>query len=115
LVISTLVNALTHVSRPFTNNALNIATLNIANEAATAGYVMAYNRAVFDNADLSGRRVAYIGLLEVIGNVGAALAGVVLMLLIAALGVQSGLESFFFVTAGVVLLVLTARFPMYRK
>lgn len=115
LVISTVINALTHLSRPFTNNALNIATLNIANEAATTGYMMAYNRAVFDNADLSGQRVAYIGVLEVIGNLGAALAGVVLMLLIAVFGVQSALEAFFFVTAGVVLLVLTARFPLYRK
>jgi hypothetical protein len=37
------------------------------------------------------------------------------MVLIALLGVQSALEAFFFVTAAVVLLVLTARFPLYRK
>lgn len=115
LVISTIVNALTHAARPFTNSAVNIATLNVANEAATTGYMMAYNRAVFDTADLSGQRITYIGLLEVIGNLGAALAAGVLLIMLAQLGDQKALESFFFVTAAVVLLVLTARFPLYRK
>ncbi len=115
LVISTIVNALTHASRPFTNSAVNVAGLNVANEAATTGYMMAYNRAIFDNADLSGQRVAYLGVLEVIANIGATAAAVVLMLLIAPFGDQSALQTLFFITAAVALLVLTARFPLYRK
>lgn len=114
LMITAVVNALTHAARPFTNSAFNIAALNIANEAAT-GYVMAYNRAVFDNADLSGRRIEYLGFLEILGNVGAALAAVVLLLLLSFVGDQQALEVFFFITAGVVLLILTARFPLYRR
>ena len=115
LVVASLVNAATHLARPFTSSAVNIATLNVANEAATTGYTMSYNRAVFDAADRSGQRVAYLGVLEVIANIGAAVAAGLLMILITIMGDQKALEVFFYITAAVVLLVLTARFPLYRK
>jgi len=115
LMITAVFNALTHAARPFTNSAFNIAALNVANEAATTGYSMAYNRAVFDNADLSGRRIVYFGFLEILGNIGAALAAGVLLILLSFMGDRQALEVFFFIAAGVVLLILTARFPLYRR
>lgn len=115
LQIAVVANALTHASRPFMSLPINVAGLNVANEIATTGYTMSYSRAVFDNADLSGRRTTYVGMLEVIANFGAGTAALVVALLVSVLNEQQGLEVFFFVTAGVVLLVLTARFPLFRR
>jgi hypothetical protein len=89
--------------------------LNIANEAATAGYSMAYTRGNFDNADLSGRRTVYISVMEGIANMGAALAASVLALLVIVFQEVRAMEYFFFVAAAFVLLIATARFPLYRK
>jgi MFS family permease len=116
LRIASVGNALTHVMRAFTTVPIQVAGLNIANEAATTGYTMAYTRGVFDNADLSGKRTTYLGIIEVLSNFGAALGGVVLFFLISILGDNHhAIQVFFFIAAGVVLLIMTARFPLYRK
>ena len=116
LRIASVGNALTHVMRAFTTAPIQIAGLNVANEAATTGYTMAYTRGVFDNADLSGKRTTYLGIVEVLSNFGAALGGVVLFFLIGALGDDHrAIQVFFFTAAGIVLLIMTARFPLYRK
>ncbi|MDB5160514.1 MAG: hypothetical protein JWO99_777 [Candidatus Saccharibacteria bacterium] len=116
LRIASVGNALTHVMRAFTTTPIQIAGLNVANEAATTGYTMAYTRGVFDNADLSGKRTTYLGIVEVLSNFGAALGGVVLFFLISTLGDgHRAIQVFFFVAAGIVLLIMTARFPLYRK
>jgi hypothetical protein len=70
---------------------------------------------VFDNADLSGQRVTYLGLVEMQANFGAALGGFVLCSLTLMLGDKSAIHAFFFVAAVVVLLITTAKFPLYRK
>ncbi|RWZ78296.1 MAG: hypothetical protein EOT05_00840 [Candidatus Microsaccharimonas sossegonensis] len=108
-------NALTHLMRGFISTPVAVAGLNIANEAATTGYTMAYTRAMFDNADLSGERVTYLGLIEVQSNLGAALGGFMLFLLAANIGDKPSIQLFFFIAAAVVLLITTARFPLYRK
>lgn len=108
-------NAITHFLRPFTNSPVGVAGLNVANEAATTGYSMAYTRGVFDNADLSGKRTTYIGIVETFSNLGAALAGIVLYLLTTQMADHLALQVFFYIAAVVVLLIATARFPLYRK
>ncbi len=113
--VAIIANALTHVSRPFISTPVSVAGLNIANEAATTGYTMSYRRAVYDNADLSGRRTLYLGILEVLGSTGAALSAGVLAILASSFGNEIGLKVFFVVTGLVVLLILTARFPLYRR
>lgn len=115
MYIAVIANSLTHIVRPLTNTPTVVAGLNVLNEAATTGYTMSYHRAMFDNADLSGRRTTYIGMSEAIANFGAGLGALTLALLVSLVGEQEGLEGFFLVTAGVVLLVLTARFPLFRK
>lgn len=113
--VAIIANALTHLSRPFMSSPINVAGLNIVNEMATTGYTMSYHRAVFDNADLSGARAVYIGMLEVIANLGACVAALLGALLIWQLGEQSGFEALFVVTGVIVLLVLTARFPLFQR
>lgn len=113
--VGVVVNALTHVLRPFALAPATVVGLNAANEAATTAYTLPYTRAVFDNADLSGARTTYLGMLEIIANFGAGLGAVALGLMAMAFGQDSALHSFFFIAAGVALLVLTARFPLYKK
>ena len=108
-------NALTHLMRPFTGSPIAIAGLNATNEVATTGYTMPYTRAVFDNADLSGARTTYLGLTELIANFGAGLGALLLAFMAPYFGEQPALTGFFFVSAAAALLVLTARFPLYKK
>lgn len=115
LRIATYANSLTHILRSFVAVPVGVAGLNIANEAATTGYTMAYIRGIFDNADLSGKRTTYLGVVEVLSNLGAALSGVVLYCLVTLIDTHQAIQIFFFITAGVVLLVTTARFSLYRK
>lgn len=113
--VAVIGNALTHCMRPFIGSPVTAAGLNVVNEAATSGYVMPYTRGVFDNADLSGRRIAYVGLLEVLGNLGALAGALAVAGLVSVFGDFQGLQGYFFLTAAVVLLILTARFPLYRR
>lgn len=108
-------NSITHFMRAFTGTPIGVAGLNIANEAATTGYTMAYTRGVFDNADLSGQRTTYLGIVETQSNIGAAVGGFLLFFLASALGDELSLHTFFFVAAAVVLFIATAKFPLYRK
>lgn len=112
---ATIGNSLTHLMRPFVVSPVTIVGLNAANELATTGYTLPYTRALFDNADISGARTTYLGVIEVISNIGACMAALFLSIVAAIYGEEVALRSFFFVTAGVVLLVLTARFPLYKK
>ena len=115
LRVAAIGNSLTHLMRAFTATPIAVAGLNIANEAATTGYSMALTRGIFDNADLSGQRVTYIGVVEAIANLGAAIAGFVLFFLATLLEHQLSIHVFFFIAAAVVLLIGLARFPLYQK
>ena len=110
-----IANAATHLIRPFVVSPVTVAGLNAANELATTAYTLPYTRAVFDNADLSGARVAYLGIVEMTSNFGASMAAFILGILIVCFGDHDALRNFFFIGAGVVLLMLTARFPLYKK
>lgn len=112
---SAIANAATHSIRPFVGTPGAIAGLNAASEVATTGYTMPYMRAVFDNADLSGMRTTYLGLTEVVSNLGASMGALALALLAFTIGSDNALTNFFFLSAGSALLILTARFPLYKK
>lgn len=116
LRISTIANALTHLARPFITTPIGVAGSNITNEVATTGYTMAFNRGVFDTADNSGRRIVYILFLEVLYDIGAliaclTLAGLVVLLPTSVLAMQV----FFVIAAVYTLLLMSAKFSLYRK
>ncbi|MEI7689469.1 MAG: MFS transporter [Candidatus Saccharibacteria bacterium] len=115
LKISVIANALVHASRPFATVPASIVGTNIANEAATMGYNMAFTRGVFDTADLSGHRILYLCVCDAVANFGAAIACVALLICAMFLGNADGLRIFFFVAAGFVLLIGSAKFDIYRK
>ena len=112
---ATIMNTITHMVRPFIQTTVPVAGLNAANELATTGYLMPYTRAVFDNADLSGARITYLGLTETIANAGAALGAFILGCMIGIMQQETAFQWFYFLGAAMSLLILTARFPLYKK
>lgn len=110
-----VVDALTHVSRPFVTGPVGIVAANAVNDTATTAYTMAFMRGVFDMADVSGFRVTYLYLMEFASNVGATIAALLFVLVSLLLPVSSSFMVFFAVTGLVGLGMLTARFPLYKK
>lgn len=115
LLISGVMVSATHLARGSVGSPVMAAGLNVVNEAASTGYLMSYTRAVFDNTDLSGNRTTYLGVTEIITNTGAACAAATLAFLAFAFTSEEALRYIFFIAAGVSLLLLTARFPLYRR
>lgn len=110
-----IVNSLVHLTRPFVVSPMIVASVNMANEAATTGYGMAFTRGMFDTADSSGRRVTYLGFIEVMVNAGAVVAGMLFFAFVTLLGDVEGMRAFFFAAAVVVLLIMTPKFHLYQK
>jgi MFS family permease len=115
LRLSVIANAFVHASRPFAINPAMIVGTNIANEAATMGYTMSFMRGVFDTADISGHRIVYLTISDIVANIGAAIACGLLLAFTIFLGDVQGLQLFFFFAAGFVLLIGTANFRLYSK
>lgn len=115
LKASVLANSLVHLTRPFVQAPVMVGAINIANEAATTGYVMAFTRGMFDTADLSGHRITYLGCVELVQNLGASLAGATLFVAITLFDDKVSMQGFFFVAAAVGLLIATPRFRLYQS
>lgn len=112
---SVIGNSLVHLVRPFVNNVGVTLGVNIANEVVTTGYGLAFTRGMFDTADISGHRITYLACIEIMANLGAALAGGALVLCVLAFGDIQGMRSFFFVAAIAVFIIATPKFQLYRK
>jgi MFS family permease len=116
LRIAAIANAATHLFRPFVATPAGVAAANITNEIATTGYSMAFMRGMFDTADNSGHRIVYLFCIEVALNLGAMLACLILAVLVLLLPtVTLAMQLFFVVTGLYVLLLLGARFNLYRS
>lgn len=116
LRISTIANALTHFFRAFVTTPTAVVSANITNEIATAGYTMAFQRGIFDTADLSGRRIVYLLFVQIALNVGSTFACLVFALLLIATPTSTLAMQIFFVFAAMyVLLLMSARFSLYSK
>lgn len=108
-------SAITHLLRPFIASPVTVAGLNAGHELAATAYALPYTRAIYDNADISGARITYIGIAEVVANIGAGAGALLVGVLAMATTGEFALKSLFFVAAAMVLLILTARFPLYKK
>jgi sugar phosphate permease len=115
LRLSVIANGLVHAVRPFVNSPVIIAGTNVVNEAETTGYNMAFMRGVFDTADLSGNRILYLSICDVVLNLGSAVACAVVFILSGSVGDIIGMKTYFFVAAIAVLLIGVANFRLYRK
>jgi len=115
LYITVAANSLVHLARPFVASPVIVAGVNAANEVATTGYAMAFTRGMFDTADLSGHRFTYLGIIEVVANLGATIAAFCFLMFVLSWDAATGMRSFFFLAAGVALFIGSARFHLYRK
>jgi MFS family permease len=108
-------NSVVHLSRPFTMTSINAAAVNVANEAATTGYIMAYFKGLFDTADRIERRITFLGMTEVFLNLGCVVAAGAAYGMVLLLGDQAGLRNFFFIGAVIGLGILVSKFTVYRR
>lgn len=115
LRFSVLLNSFVHLVRVFVVTPVGVLLTNILNEAGTTGYSMASTRGVFDTADMSGNRVAYLYLVEVAVNLGAALAALALAVLLVMTNDIAGLKLLFILAAGVTAIIASAKFALYRR
>ncbi|HCZ28272.1 TPA: hypothetical protein DHU97_00825 [Candidatus Saccharibacteria bacterium] len=115
LKFSTIFNSFIHLMRAFISTPTSVVLANIMNEAGTTGYSMAFTRGLFDAADSSGKRLAYLYIIEIMVNFGASFAALILAAIFALYSGELGLRVFFVVTAGLTLLIMTPRFMLYRR
>ncbi|MCB9820257.1 hypothetical protein H6796_03100 [Candidatus Nomurabacteria bacterium] len=64
LSISVVANACLHLVRPFVTTPVGLGLVNVVNEVVASGYSMPFLRGIFDTADRSGNRLAYILMIE---------------------------------------------------
>lgn len=115
LRFSTIFNSFIHLLRAFISTPMSVVLANIMNEAGTTGYSMAFTRGMFDTADSSGKRLAYLFIIEQTVNVGASLAALILAAIVLFLPSETSLRLFFIAAAGLTLLIMTPRFMLYRR
>lgn len=114
LKITVAFNGLVHIMRIFVNSTSSIVATNISNEVATTGYGMAFMRGVFDAADLSGHRIFYLCVADIVQNIGAALAMLLLFTLTSVFEVGLSFKIFFAIAGFFVLLIGVAKFNIYK-
>jgi MFS family permease len=111
-----LFNSLGHMLRAATAGGAMAAVVNVTSQTATTAYGMAFTRGMFDTADYSGFRLTYLLCMEVVVNVGAALAGGLAFLIAYLLDFELKLAlPLFFVTMALATLVISAHgFKLYK-
>jgi len=106
LVLGTVTNTIMHFVRPFTTTITGVMGVNIANESATSAYAMPFTRVMFDIADSSGFRIAYMMIIEIMVCGGAVLACLLFAACVGMWGNAMGCTVLFFIAAVYELLIL---------
>lgn len=115
LIYSVLLNSLTHAVRPLAGTSVQALGVNISNEVATTGIGLSRLRGLFDVADISGHRILFFTILESLMLVGCLLACLLAYVLVNWLPQGQAFVVFYGITAIVVLIVGTTRFPVYER
>lgn len=110
-----MLTSVIHLFRPFIQSTVPAAGVNAAHELSVTAYNLPYTRGLYDNADISGARIMYLGMTELIANIGAGFGALALGILALSMGDEIGMKSFFFLAAAVSLLMISARFPLYKR
>lgn len=109
LAVGTIINSLLHLFRATVTTPAGVMGANIVNETATSAYALPFTRVVFDVADSSGHRIAYLMFIEISVNIGDFLACILLWQLVVHGGDEFGLKFMFVMAALYELLLLLAR------
>lgn len=108
-------NVIVNIFRAMTRTPAMAVGTNAANEVVVTGYYMPFMRGMFDVADRSRFRVFYIGMSQLLANVGAGVAALVLAGAVAIVDVSSGFVIFYLATAMVVSMIMLSRFKIYGQ
>lgn len=103
-----------HLLRATAKTPVPVITANAAYEVSSTGYLMAFMRGMFDTADRSGYRVLYVGLAQLMANVGAAISSLLLAALILLLDPSAGFSIFYIITAIFVAIIPLVKFRLYH-
>lgn len=116
LKYATIAKGATHALRPFVVTPVAALLTNILNEIAAAGYAMSFMRGMFDLADRTGHRIIYIALMEAALNIGGAIVCAIMSVSVTMTDrAPIGIGVVFAVSSVLVLFIMTARFPLYRR
>lgn len=108
-------NSMVHMMRPLVATPVAAGMTNVVHEAASTAYAMSFMRGMFDLADRSGHRIAYLLMMEGMLNLGSSVMFAIATVLLLVFGDTIGLSLTFFVLGLMTLLIGTARFPLYRR
>ncbi len=115
LKLSVIGDFLVHLTRPFINTTFQVATVNVANEVVTTGYMLPALRGIFDTADgLPGYRIVYITIMTTMLVVGDTIAMLLLACLTVFLSDQDALKNIYFIFAPLMLLIGLHTTAIYR-
>ena len=116
LQLSVIGDFLVYLSRPFVGTPLQVASVNVANEVVTTGYMLPALRGIFDTADgLPGYRIVYITAMTTMLVVGDTLAMLLLACLTGFMGDQDALKNIYFIFAPLMLLIGLHTTAVYRR
>ena len=102
-------NVVSFIARAFVGGTGGIVSTNVLTEVSTAAHQMSMMRVVFDLADTSGHRVAYVALLGVSDALAASLAAFLLAAVVFVFGPEIGLRTMLLAAGFYSLLLLSAR------
>lgn len=116
LKFSVIGDFLVYLSRPFVTTPFQVATVNVANEVVTTGYMLPALRGIFDTADgLPGYRIVYITMMTTMLVVGDTIAMLLLGCLTLFMGDQDALKNIYFILAPMILLISLHTTAVYRR
>lgn len=107
-------NALTHVFRAFVRTPVAAVGTNAVSEVMFTGYSMAFMRGTLDVANNIKYRVFYSGMLQLMINLGLAIASLVLAIILSLTDTKTGFSVFYLVTAVIALTIMFTKFRIYR-
>ena len=109
-------NSVVHLLRPFVSTPVGVVLVNIFNEVGTTAFTMPFTKGLFDTADnLPGFRIAYVTLMSVAANLGAALFACCIALYTLFTSEVTALQLGFFTAALSGLLIMAHGFPALQK
>lgn len=107
-------NALTHVFRAFVRTPVAAVGTNAVSEVMFTGYSMAFMRGTLDVANNIKYRVFYSGMLQLMINLGLAIASLTLAIVLTLFEVQLGFTVFYLATALITSMIAFTKFRIYR-
>lgn len=115
LRLAVVLDSLTYVGRIFTRSLGGVLAVNVSNEAAYTGSMVAYNKGMFAAADdLPGYRIAYFTAMEMVSEFAKGMIWAALAVLSALVSDSSALVICFAATAVIALFIMSERFSALR-